>query len=108
MPCNTIQQSKVEFLAASTDLDLLAEALRSKGFGVSKTFTGLVYDNGYFRGFYNAGKGRIELPASMTVDEIKQAYSRQVIESQARKFGWQLQWSVNAEGRELATVRRKS
>ena len=36
MPCWTIQQSKVEFLASSTNVELLAAALQRIGYGVNR------------------------------------------------------------------------
>ena len=112
MPCYTIQQSHVEFLAKSTDLTLLAEALRKLGFEVSELNDRLVLSkldaNGYFRsGSYDRTTGRIELDSSWDVNEIKRAYSQRVVESQARKFGWQLEWSTNGAGHRQATVLRR-
>jgi len=112
MPCYTIQQSHVEFLAKSTDLTLLAEALRKLGFEVSELNDRLVLSkldaNGYFRsGSYDRTTGRIELDSSWDVNEIKRAYSERVVESQARKFGWPLEWSTNAAGHRRATVLRR-
>ena len=112
MPCYTIQQSHVEFLSKSTDLTLLTEALRKLGFEVSELNDRLVLRkldaNGYFRsGSYDRTTGRIELDSSWDVNEIKRAYSERVVESQARKFGWQLEWSTNAAGHRQATVLRR-
>jgi hypothetical protein len=112
MPCYTIQQSHVEFLAKSTDLTLLTEALRKLGFEVSELDHRLVLrkrdPNGYFRsGSYDRTTGRLELDSAWDVNEIKRAYSERVVESQARKFGWQLEWSTNAPGHRQATVLRR-
>ena len=112
MPCYAIQQSHVEFLAKSTDLTLLAEALRKLGFEVSELNDRLVLRkldaNGYFRsGSYDHTTGRIELDSSWDVNEIKRAYSERVVESQARKFGRQLEWSTSAAGHRQASVLRR-
>src|SRR2546425_12883436 len=99
MPCNTIQQSKVEFLPNNTDTALLTQALERLGFEVSKQDDRLVllgrdaYGN-YSSGSYDAKAGRLELSSGWDINEIKRGYSEQVIESQGRKFGWQLQWST--------------
>ena len=105
-------KSHVEFLAKSTDLTLLAEALRKLGFEVSELNDRLVLRkldaNRYFRsGSYDRTTGRIELDSSWDVNEIKRAYSERVVESQARKFGWQLEWSTNGAGHRQATVLRR-
>src|SRR5437879_1772493 len=53
MPCYTIQQPHVEFLAKSTELTLLTEALRKLGFEVTELSGRLDLrkrdPNGYFR-----------------------------------------------------------
>jgi len=112
MPCYTIQQSHVEFLAKSTDLTLLAEALRKLGFEVSELNDRLVLrkrdPNGYFRlGSYDRATGRLEVDTTWDVNEIKRAYSERVVDSQARKFGWQLEWGTNAAGHRQASVLRR-
>ena len=112
MPCYTIQQSHVEFLAKSTDLTLLTEALRKLGFEVTEVSGRLDLrkrdPNGYFRsGSYDRTTGRLELDSTWEVNEIRRAYSERVVESQARKFGWQLEWSSNAAGHRQATVLRR-
>ena len=112
MPCYTIQQSQVEFLAKSTDLTLLTEALRKLGFEVTELSGRLDLrkrdPNGYFRsGSYDCATGRLELDNTWDVSEIKRAYSERVVESQARKFGWQLEWSTNTASHRQATVLRR-
>lgn len=112
MPCNTIQQSKVEFLPKNTDTALLTQALERLGFEVSKQDDRLILlgqDNyGYYgSGSYDAKTGQMELSSGWDINEIKRGYSEQVIESQARKFGWQLQWSTNKAGHREANVLRR-
>ena len=112
MPCDTIQRSEVEFLPDSTDTHLLTLALKRLGFEVATLSDRFVLRKqdtyGYYRsGSYEAKTGRIELYSGWDVNEIKRAYSEQVIESQARKFGWQLQWGTNKAGRREATVLRR-
>jgi hypothetical protein len=102
----------VELLAKSTDTALLAEGLRKLGFEVSELNGRLVLrkpdPNGYYRsGSYNRAAGRLELDTAWDVNEIKRAYSERVVESQARKFGWQLEWSSNAAGHRQAAVFRR-
>ena len=89
MPCYTIQQSHVEFLAKSTDLTLFTEALRKLGFEVTELSGRLDLrkrdPNGYFRsGSYDCATGRLELDSTWDVNEIKRAYSERVVESQAQ------------------------
>jgi hypothetical protein len=112
MPCDTIQRSEVQFLPNSTDTGLLTQALDRLGFEVVKLSDQLVLrrpdTSGNFRsGSYDAKTGRLELYSEWDVNEIKRAYSEQTVESQARKFGWQLQWGTSKAGRREATVLRR-
>ncbi len=112
MPCYTIQRSEVEFLPKSTDTGLLSLALERLGFEVATLNDRLVVRKpntyGYSRsGSYDPKTGRLELCNGWDVDEIKRAYSEHVVESQARKFGWQLQWSTNKAGHREAIVLRR-
>ena len=107
MPCWTIQKSMVEFLPQSTDMSLLTQALRARSFLVENAGTGLLFSKDNRAGSYTAKTGRLELPETWDVNDIKRAYSEQVVESQARKFNWQLQWKTNATGNREATVVRR-
>jgi len=102
----------VGFLANSKELTLVAEELRKLGFEVSELDERLALrqqdSNGYYRaGSYDRASGQLELDSAWDVNEIKRAYSERVVESQARKFGWQLEWSTNATGHRQATVLRR-
>ncbi len=112
MPCYTIQRSEVEFLPTNTDTGLLTLGLDRLGFEVATLDDRLVLRKpdsyGYYRsGSYEPKTGRLELYSGWDVDEIKRAYSGQVVESQARKYGWQLQWSTHEAGRREAVVLRR-
>lgn len=108
MPCWTIQQSKVEFLASSTDTELLAAALQRIGYGVHRlSESELFLAKGGTSGRYDARTGRLELAPGWDVNEIKRGYSEEVVNSQARKFGWQIQWATNAAGNRQAVIQRR-
>lgn len=107
MPCYTVQKSKVEFLAKSTDTNLLADALRDLGFSVTQTSEGLYFEKAGISGSYASDSARLQLDESWDGNELKRAYSTQVVESQARKFGWRLHWSTNKAGNREATVIRR-
>jgi hypothetical protein len=112
MPCDTIQRSEIEFLPNSTDTRLLTLALERLGFEVAMLSDRLVLRkqdaNGFYRsGSYDQKTGQLELYIGWDINEIKRAYSEQTVESQARKFGWQLQWGTNKAGRREATVLRR-
>ena len=108
MPCWTVQESKVEFLATSTDTELLAAALEKLGYSVARAPEGmLVFRKDGASGSYDPRTGRLEFPQDSDVNEIKRAYAEQTVESQACKFGWQLEWSTNAAGHRQAVVQRR-
>src|SRR3989454_12384939 len=107
MPCWTVQESKVEFLATSTDTELLAAALERLGYTAARAPEGmLVFRKGGASGSYDPRTGRLELAQGWDVNEIKWAYSEQTAERQARKFGWQLEWSNHAAGHRTALGQR--
>lgn len=94
MPCNTVVTSKVEILARSTDPALLGLAFDA--LGVARTSW-----------TFNKETGDLSMPRYIAIDEVKRAYSEQVVISQARKFGWQLSWKTNSSGnREARVVKR--
>lgn len=92
MPCDTIQLSQVEFLATSTDANLLAKGLKTAGFNVmvyadSHTVS---FSKGGRRGTYNSQTGELEIPQSWDSNEIKRAYSQAVVSYAAEQYGWTL------------------
>jgi hypothetical protein len=107
MPCYTIQKSKVEFLTKTTDTNLLAAGLRHLGFKVTETPEGLYFEKAGCSGSYASASGLLQVGESWGTSELKRAYFEQVVESQARTFGWRLQWSTNRAGNREATVIRR-
>jgi hypothetical protein len=100
----------VEFLATATDINLLAEALKALGYQVRVTETGLRFAKYGCSGTYNKATGKLESRGSvqLDIDEVKRGYSVQVVNSQAKKFGWKVQWSLNAAGNPEAIVEKRS
>lgn len=93
MPCYSRVASTVE-LGPKTDAGLLAQALDSLGYIVGRAggavrfshpLTGVTgrYQNGVMN------VSTIEGEAPLDQNEIKRAYSAQVIKSAAQRFGWQ-------------------
>ena len=108
MPCNTIQRSKVQFLPTSTDTVLLTKALQALGYEVS-TYGSLIYfQRGSQTGTYNATTGELQTPERWDTGAITRGYSEQIVESQAERFGWELEWSTNESGNREATVKRST
>ena len=107
MPCDSIERSKIAFLANTTDVTLLAKGLAKKGFNVRQTTTGLSISRYGKYGSYDSRTGRLDIPTSWQVDEFKRAYAREVVDSQAQEFGWEIEWKTNANGEDEATVQRR-
>lgn len=115
MPCDTIQRSEVQFLAQSTDLDLLKKALEAMGYTVTETATGLSFSNYSVSGTYTKATGSLQTTvrgygstAGLDVNEVKRGYSEQVVNQQAKKFGWKVEWTTNKAGRKEAIVQKRS
>lgn len=110
MPCDTIQLSQVEFLEKSTDLKLLAEALRAMGFTVIENDDNLQFSKYGCTGTYEKATGRFQSRGYEKVDtnEVKQQYGKASVNLKAKKFGWQISWSRNAQtGNEEFEVKKR-
>ena len=109
MPCDSIQRSQVEFLATSTDLQLLAEGLRSLGFTVREHEQGLTFAKYGTSGTYDKATGKLTSSGFNELDTaaVKVAYSEAVVNSQAKKFGWKIDWKTTASGEREATVQKR-
>jgi monoamine oxidase len=102
-------QSKVEILAASTNAGLLAAALEKMGYDVNVLEGGLRFSLRGRAGSYDSQTGRLDAPATMDTAELKREYSEAVVNATAKKNGWQISWSANAEtGNREAEVTRRS
>ena len=110
MPCDQIITTHVKFLEKSTDVKLLKLALESMGFTVSVTKTGLSFQRGYREfGTYVAATGKLTLPLNVTSDEVKVAYSKEVVKDTAKRSGWNMDdnWDVDAEGNPEVEVSKR-
>jgi hypothetical protein len=93
MPCDSIRRNVVNFDAA--DLDILVAAVTACGHldaailderGVA---TLRFRDRDTGEPCRYADK-RLNVPATMDVDEIKRAYSQKTLQVAAKRFGWQM------------------
>ena len=96
-------------MATSTDLHLLAEGLRSLGFTVNEHERGLDFAKYGTAGTYDKATGKLTSRGFNELDTaaVKVAYSEAVVNSQAKKFGWKIEWSRNAAGNREATVQKR-
>lgn len=108
MPCNTIVRSKVEFLATSTDKNLLASALNALGLTATVHEGGVTFEGGYRRsGSYDSATGKLTAWQGLDTEAVKRGYSEAVVNATAKKNGWQVSWSTNAAGNREASVLRR-
>lgn len=109
MPCNTIQRSKVEFLAKSTDVQLLIKGLQSLGLShVEQVGELVVFRTQQGIGSYHRATGKLILPESFDGNAIRRAYSEQVVQTQAARHGWRVSsWTTNTQGHRQVIVQRR-
>lgn len=112
MPCYSIQESRVEFLANSTDADLLEKALKKRGFTVHRSGNKLVYSKSDYydrtNGTYDTKTGKLEYTGDLDTADLKRAYSEEVVEHVADKQDWKIEWSTNEAGNKEANVYKRS
>lgn len=106
MPCDSIERTKVEFLAKSTDAKLLAKGLRAHGYAVTENSQGLNISKRGKYGSYNQKTGALDIPQSWDSQEFKRAYSEQVVTQTAAEHGWEIEWKTNDAGNLEATVEK--
>lgn len=94
MPCDTISTVTIKW-SQSTDLNLLAAALRAMGVDAGQIIQsgGTLYWGQGQR--FDRLTGEMRLGASVDAARLKQSYSAEVVKSQARKFGWQVKTLPN-------------
>lgn len=94
MPCWTIETVKVRETLENLDRDLLKTALEQMGFQVWIGATGLIFKgmNRKFQGYQGAYNGvtfECQSPyGAIDINEVKRAYSAQVVENSAEQLGW--------------------
>jgi len=85
MPCNTTQVSTVEI--GKLNPELLVAALAAMKLAPRQSGAVIYFGN---RESYNTETGKMQMAWNRSANEIKRAYSAEVVKSQAKKFGWQL------------------
>lgn len=104
MPCDQVRMMDVQF-GEQTDHGLFAEALKEMGFNVSVSGNQVTFTRGYQTGYMR--DGRLSIPQEMQgqVSTMKREYSKQVVKSAAKRFGWALQQDKQNEYKFIATRR---
>lgn len=102
MPCFSIRRNVINL--EKVDRDLLAKALEALGYTVTKHPNGVLsFSNRYGSGYFAAGKLTFDQDINLTENAVKQAYSTQVVQAAAKKFGWQVK---NPAANQFVAVRR--
>lgn len=95
MPCDSIQTAQVNFNLDATDLNLLKLALEGLGYTVSQVGSKLNFylDRKQASGTWENGKFSARVYGSadeFDVNEVKRAYSKEVVKYASKRFGWTL------------------
>lgn len=110
MPCNTVRISTINL--AKVDHDLLKAALEALGLKVQSSPLGWAITDRYgYGGTFRFESGKLTHNDRMRTSQgkalsenlVKQAYSGQVVQQTARKFGW----SVRETGDNQYTMVRR-
>lgn len=112
MPCDQVRTTQVAIEAA--DVTLLAEGLKAIGCTVNTldvdrkrlTFT----DRNGYTGSYAVGKGVTVDPRSHVVrdsNQVRRAYSEQVVRSMAKKFRWTVKQAPAANDKQVRLLLQK-
>lgn len=83
MPCYTNQRVSVD--AGKMNLTILTEAVKGLGWNVAPARDGILK---WGVNQYDTQTGVLAVGTDEEVNEIKRAYSEQVVKSQAARFGW--------------------
>ncbi len=103
MPCDSVVLNQVDFTSAKGFEPLLKEALTTMGYRLltgSDVIRFRDLETGTWCSFQN---GTFTVPEGFDVDAVKQEFSKVVVKTAAKKFGWPLKENGNK-----LTIRRKS
>lgn len=86
MPCDSISTISIDL--GKVDPGLIQLALREMGLSnITQTGTRVYFGRGEY---IDTATGQSQLAAGREVAEIKRAYSAQVVQATAKRFGWQI------------------
>lgn len=90
MPCNTI--TSVTLVLKNANLDLLKKALEGLGYLVNKVSHGLQFrkNRGLTTFNYYSFTGEFNAENLESANAIKRAYTSQIVQNQASRFGWKV------------------
>lgn len=91
MPCDTVSTVSVDF-GKIADPKLLEQSIKDLGYHTQ--INGDVLYVGY-NSRINLKTGQAELESGLNVNTIKQNYSKTVLKTQAKRFGWQVKEAQN-------------
>ena len=93
MPCWTIKKTTVN--VSAMNLTTLAEGLKAAGFDVRQETDSLVFARAWSYRYHRYANSEIIIEGTEAVEEltqeVKRAYSAQVVRQTAKQFGWNVQ-----------------
>jgi len=107
MPCDTIQTTTVDF--GKADHALLAKALKELGWNVTAVAADGIEANNARGESLEFSDGRFEISGNgystpvLDEKEVRRAYSRQVVNYAAQRFGWSLKQNPADKNKFTAT-----
>jgi hypothetical protein len=101
MPCWEVRRMTLELEAA--DRDLLRAAIQALGYDVRQQGAQMVVALDEGDAVIEGSSIRVPAGSEVVVNQIKQAYSRQVLTAAAKRFGWQ----VNTAQTNHLTLKRR-
>lgn len=109
MPCDTVITAEMAW-ASTTNPTILVESLRAAGYVAQQSGSVVRFSRGTVSGYFNTETCQMTIRNADegTEGQIKIAYSKQVVESQGKRFGWKFDWKTNAAGNLVATVKRRA
>jgi len=109
LPCDTIITAEMAW-ASTTSPTILVESLQAAGYLAQQNGNIINFSKGRVSGYFNTEtcQMRIRNAEGGTEGQMKVAYSKLVVESQGKRFGWKFDWKTNAAGNAVATVRRRA
>ena len=109
MPCDSVITAEMAW-AKTTDPVILTESLKQAGYLAQQNGNVINFSRGRVSGSFNTETCQMAIRNAEdgTEGQIKIAYSKQVVESQGKRFGWKFDWKTNAAGNLVATVKRRA
>lgn len=100
MPCNQVIRQSIDFALGKNTLTDLARALEELGYAVTVGANSLSFHDRYWRrGSFKNGK--FNVVNGFDIDAVKREFSKQIVKSTAKQYGWELIMGKDGKTAEL-------